>query len=93
MARGKAKEKHVLVRMPAELHEQIITLAKMHRRSINSEIVDLLDHSAEWWEGVNDASNRFSDVQLYDMEATAKKMWTQIRESRMRKKLEWPKKK
>jgi Arc-like DNA binding domain len=83
MARGKVKEKHVLVRMPAELHEIIIALAKMHRRSINSEIVDLLDHAAEWWEDINNPDNRFSDGQLYDMEATAKKMWTNIREQRL----------
>jgi hypothetical protein len=80
---GTKNQKSVLVRMPAELHEQIITLAKMHRRSINSEIVDLLDHAAEWWGDVNDPTNRFSDAQLYDMEATAKKMWTRIREDRL----------
>jgi hypothetical protein len=80
---GAKNQKSVLVRMPAHLHEVIIALAKMHRRSINSEIVDLLDHAAEWWEDITNPSNRFSDGQLYDMEATAKKMWTKIREQRL----------
>jgi hypothetical protein len=84
---GAKNQKSVLVRMPANLHKRIIKLAESHKppRSINSEIVGLLFEVTEWWEDVGHARN-FSDQQLADMEATAKKMLASLREARTRKK-------
>lgn len=37
------EEKRITVRLPIELHERLATQAKRDRRSINSEIVHLLE--------------------------------------------------
>jgi hypothetical protein len=40
---GMDEEKRITVRLPIELHERLATQAKRDRRSINSEIVHLLE--------------------------------------------------
>ncbi|MFJ8107052.1 Arc family DNA-binding protein [Streptomyces sp. NPDC096132] len=37
------EEKRITVRLPLELHERLATLAKRDRRSVNGEIVHLLE--------------------------------------------------
>ncbi|WP_078627634.1 Arc family DNA-binding protein [Streptomyces synnematoformans] len=37
------EEKRITVRLPLELHERLAALAKRDRRSVNSEIVHLLE--------------------------------------------------
>jgi predicted HicB family RNase H-like nuclease len=38
-----AEEKRITVRLPAELHERLATQAKQDRRSVNGEIIHLLE--------------------------------------------------
>ena len=61
MAGTKKKDKHVLVRMPVELHARIVKIAKSHRvpRSFNTELVELLFEFTDWWgEGEKATSRR-----------------------------------
>jgi hypothetical protein len=89
MARAKKKDthKHVLVRMPVELHERIVKIAKAHRvpRSFNTELVELLFEFTDWW-GDGETATSPDEGQLEQIELTAKKMLAQVRSTRARKK-------
>ncbi len=91
MARAKKKVKagtevkHVLVRMPAELHERISKIAKAHRvpRSFNTELVELLYEFTDWW-GEGETATTDEDGQHEAFELTAKKMLSMARQARAR---------
>ena len=84
--RDKEKRKHVLVRMPAELHARIVKIAKSHRvpRSFNTELVELLFEFTDWW-GEGEKATSHDDAQLEAVELTAKKMLATVRSARARK--------
>jgi hypothetical protein len=75
MARAKKKDKHVLVRMPVELHQRIAEMAKAHRwpRSWNTELVELLYEFTDWW---GDGETATDDVEgrIEALELTGRKM-------------------
>ena len=87
MAGAKKKDKHVLVRMPAELHQRIVKIAKSHRvpRSFNTELVELLFEFTDWW-GDGEKVTDHDEQQLESVERTAKKMLAMVRSARARKK-------
>jgi hypothetical protein len=91
-ARAKEKVKHVLVRMPAELHQRIVKIAKAHRvpRSFNTELVELLYEFTDWW-GDGETATDPDEQQLEGVELTAKKMLANVRAARARKKMAWEK--
>jgi hypothetical protein len=91
-AKAKKEDKHVLVRMPAELHERIRKIAKSHRvpRSFNTELVELLYEFTDWW-GEGETATGPDDRQLEAVELTAKKMLSKVRSARAHKKVPWEK--
>jgi hypothetical protein len=92
MARAKKKDthKHVLVRMPVELHARIVKIAKSHRvpRSFNTELVELLFEFTDWW-GEGEKATTDEEGRLESIELTAKKMLSAVRSARAHKKV-WP---
>jgi hypothetical protein len=94
MARAKKKDthKHVLVRMPVELHQRIVAIAKAHRvpRSFNTELVELLFDFTDWW-GEGETATDIDEQRLEGVELTAKKMLAQVRSARAHKKVPWKK--
>jgi Arc-like DNA binding domain len=90
MAGAKKEDKHVLVRMPAELHERIRKISKSHRvpRSFNTELVELLYEFTDWW-GDGETATSPDEGQLEAIELTAKKMLANARSARAHKKVPW----
>jgi hypothetical protein len=86
MAGTKKKDKHVLVRMPAELHARIVKIAKSHRvpRSFNTELVELLFEFTDWF-GEGEKATTDEEGRLESIELTAKKMLAIVRSARARK--------
>ena len=96
MARGKEKEKHVLLRLPPELHEQLVAMAAEEHRSINSEIVMHLLEAAHRAESIKQLA--LAGTRRGYTKEELREMGKQIRmlkeaDRLMRKKLGWPKKK
>jgi len=94
MARAKKKDthKHVLVRMPVELHQRIVAIAKSHRvpRSFNTELVELLYEFTDWW-GRGETATTDEEGRIEAFELTAKKMLSMVRSARENKKVPWKK--
>jgi len=84
---GAKNQKSVLVRMPAELHQRIVKIAKSHRvpRSFNTELVELLFEFTDWW-GDGEKATTDEEGRLEAIELTATKMLATVRSARARKK-------
>jgi hypothetical protein len=90
--------KHVLVRMPVELHKRIVKIAKSHRvpRSFNTELVELLYEFTDWW---GRGEEKLEDVEIVGKrmlaidpeELTGKKLLSIVRSARAHKKVPWKK--
>lgn len=84
--------KNVLVRMPVELHQRIVKIAKSHRvpRSFNTELVELLYEFTDWW-GDGETATDPDEQRLEAVELTAKKLLSSVRSARAHKKILGPK--